>query len=304
MPIKQKGMTDKSFPSQGWQQFLTGRQGILDKYDQAKTHSVSHKVSTSHGNVAEAEFRKWLKNFLPIRYGVTSGYIVSQFTQDTMKMSHFDVIIYDALSSPILWIEDNSDYSHDGQSRAIPVEYVKGVFEVKSSFNKRTVVDALTHIRELSPLYIQIDKPNEQYKRYLPINFFCGLIFIELHKKYEFEKSALLELMKIRDIRGYYSSIILRGEGRKPTTTCKIDTMLTNQPINDFTNMTDCSMLKNFLCLNTQKVEENLYSWVHLTWQDLNFSTFAFDILALLNETYQFGKRSSFYAFGDSNWKI
>ena len=299
-------MTNKSFTSQGWQQFLTGRQGILDKYDQAKIHSASHKVSTSHGNVAEAEFRKWLKDFLPIRYGVTSGYIVSPFTQDTVKMPHFDIIIYDALNSPILWIEDNRDHSHDGQSRAIPVEYVKGVFEVKSSFNKRTVVDALTHIRELSPLYIQIDKPNEQYKRYLPFDFFCGFIFIELHKKYEFEKSALSELMKIIDIRGYYGSIILRGEGRAPTTTCKIDTMLTSHPhpIDGFPDMNDYSMLTNFLWTNSQKVEENLYSWIDLTWQDLNFSTFAFDLLALLNGTYQQGKRSSFYAFGDSSWII
>lgn len=295
---------DMPFPSQGWRQFLVGRKDILDKYDKAKVYSEGRKVQTYHGVAAEAEFRNWLENFLPKRYGVTSGYIVSQFVQDAIKRPHFDVIIYDALNSPILWIEADSDHSSAGQSRAIPVEYVKGVFEVKSSFEKRTVVEALTHIRELSYLYAQIDKPGERYKRYFPSDFFCGLIFVELHNQHASETPALSELMKTIDIRGYYGSVILRGEDRASTSTCKIDTIPSNQPINNHMDMNKSFMLKNFFWSDTIKIKENLYSWVRLSWEDFNFSTFAFDILSLLNGTYCPGKKSSFYVFGDSKWKV
>ncbi len=80
--------------SQGWKQFLTAKKEMLDSYDQARTHSKAHKVETYHGRVAEAEFRKWLTNFLPKKYGVTSGYIISQGISDVQRAPHFDVIIF------------------------------------------------------------------------------------------------------------------------------------------------------------------------------------------------------------------
>ena len=43
---------------------------------------------------------------------------------------HFDVIIYDELDAPVLWIEDTPDASPQGRSLAIPVEHVRGVLEV------------------------------------------------------------------------------------------------------------------------------------------------------------------------------
>jgi hypothetical protein len=65
-------------PNQGWKQFLTARDIMLAAYDKARVHSSKRQVQTEHGNVAEAEFRKWLIDFLPKRYGVTSGYVISQ----------------------------------------------------------------------------------------------------------------------------------------------------------------------------------------------------------------------------------
>jgi hypothetical protein len=49
----------------------------------------------------------------------------------------FDVIIYDALESPVLWIEDNPDNSSGGRSLAIPVEHVKAAPEATSHFLSR-----------------------------------------------------------------------------------------------------------------------------------------------------------------------
>ena len=178
--MKQKGDLKFEMPAQGWGQFLTARKEMLDSFDKARTHSRKHKVETSHGNVAEAEFRKWLGNFLPKKYAVTSGYIISPGVSDSEKAPHFDVIIFEHLNSPVLWIEDSPDKSEQGRSLAIPAEYVKGVIEVKSTFKNSTVKDALEHLRELKKLMSGVDLPDERYKMYLPADFFCGIVFFEL----------------------------------------------------------------------------------------------------------------------------
>ena len=89
-----------AFPSLGWKQFLTSRKEMLDAFDRAREKSKSHEVETYHGRVAEAEFRKWLTSFLPKKFGVSSGFIISPGLKDTEKAPHFDVIIYEQLESP------------------------------------------------------------------------------------------------------------------------------------------------------------------------------------------------------------
>jgi len=88
------------FPSQGWRQFLTSRHEILDAYDRAKERAKSHEVETHHGRVAEAQLRTWLSGFLPKKYGVTSGYIVSPGLRHDQKTPHYDVIVYDSQNFP------------------------------------------------------------------------------------------------------------------------------------------------------------------------------------------------------------
>lgn len=166
--------------TQGWKQFLSAKKEMLDKFDRAKEYAKAHKVEAYHGIVAEEEFRLWLSNFLPKRYGVTSGYIISQGQLEETRAPHFDVIIYDNIEAPILWIEDHSGLSRTGQSKGIPAEHVCAALEVKSQFNSTSVHEALIHLRELEPLYSSIDKPDERYKKYLPPKFFCGLVFFEL----------------------------------------------------------------------------------------------------------------------------
>src|SRR5688572_27344416 len=117
-------MADVDRPSSAWKQFLVGRRSILDEYDRALAHARTQPVQTHHGVVAEAAVRNWLATFLPKRFGVTPGYIRSQGMPEGHQSSHFDVIIYDALEAPTLWIEENSDKAEGGKSRIIPAEYV------------------------------------------------------------------------------------------------------------------------------------------------------------------------------------
>ena len=102
--------------TQGWHQFLGAKKEMLDAYDKAKDDAKAEEVQTSHGVVGEAYVRKWLRDFLPKRYGVTSGFIVSQGQTDKTKLPHFDVIIYDQIESPVLWIKASPDTKSDRKS--------------------------------------------------------------------------------------------------------------------------------------------------------------------------------------------
>jgi len=168
---------EPNLPIQGFTQFLTARREMLDNYDKAKTQSKKHKAATYHGNAAEAYFRKWLIDFLPKRYGVTSGYIVSQGLSNDDKVPHYDVIIYDQFEAPILWVEETPDHSKGGRSLAIPAEYVMAVLEIKSTLTTTSINKSIKQLEELKPLMIGLDHPSAAYKQFLPAQFFCSLIF-------------------------------------------------------------------------------------------------------------------------------
>src|SRR6266704_1510916 len=83
---------------------------------------------------------------------VTSGYIRSQAIEaedNVRQSSHFDIIIYDQLEAPTLWVEENRDKADRGRARIIPAENVGAVIEVKAAFNRTTVVDATARISQL-----------------------------------------------------------------------------------------------------------------------------------------------------------
>ncbi len=191
------------FPSQGWRQVLTARKKMLDAYDRARDQARSHAVETYHGNVAEAVVRNWLAGFLPKRYGVTSGYVVSPGMPSTERTPHFDVIIYDQIESPILWIEEDPDTSPHGRSLAIPVEHTRAVLEVKSSFSLKTVREATEHLEELLPLLQSCDLPTEPYKLSLPRTFCCGCVFFELRRDSANSDAALAAVVEGAKLRGY-----------------------------------------------------------------------------------------------------
>ncbi|MDN5285696.1 MAG: hypothetical protein JWR38_1970 [Mucilaginibacter sp.] len=291
---------------QGWQQFLTGLKDLLDSYDRARVYSKLHEVETYHGVVAEAQFRKWLSNFLPKKYAVTSGYIISQGLPDTEKIPHYDVIIYDCLESPILWIEDHSDVSEHGRSRAIPVEYVTAVLEIKSRFNSKTVSDAVNHLQDLKKLMESEDDENEPYKVYLPKNFTCGLVFFELKQENTTNIAALDKLCEAVDLKGFMGGIILRGEHRMDN--CSGALMLMVGDDDDGALKMNQSQKRNYANINMiNNVSTNSklifngdkkYHCFALLWRPSEFSTFAFNLIALMNGTYRSGFIPSFHGFG------
>jgi len=143
----------KNFILSGWSQFTTQKRKMVSDFGIFKEMSDNRPTETDKGKFAEALFRDWLEQFLPAKYGVTSGYIISQ--RDSFlprsalkgKLRHYDVIIYNRLDSPVLWTEISPDHSMSGRIRAIPAEYVHGVLEVKSTFNSKNISDAFKSVR-------------------------------------------------------------------------------------------------------------------------------------------------------------
>jgi hypothetical protein len=295
-------MTNKlkiNFPVQGWEQLLTSRKEMLDAVDQSRSKSKSHKVKVFHGKNAESQYRAWLINFLPKRYGVTSGYIISPGIPSKEKTPHYDVIIYDVLESPILWIENNPDTSIQGHSRAIPAEYVKCVLEIKSQFTSKNANDALKHLKELLPLMSNLDDPQDRYKLYLPRNFCCGLVFFDLQEKNQFSKAALNKIVDGHCLRNFIGGIILRGENHKKSFTGRLTLGGWEEPFKSTVKRKGASLLTTAFS-STVKITDQYHIGVSLLWSEPSFAQFGFDIISMMQGTYESGKLSSFYGMGSS----
>jgi len=215
-----RDLYDEQVGTIGWKQFIASKKGMIDKFDRAKEMDRAHKTSVFRGIVAESVFRAWLSQFLPKKFGVTSGYIISQCEPDLSKLPHFDVIIYDQLNSPIYWTEEVPGLNIIEQSKAIPIEYVHAVIEVKASLKAVSAKKAVKHLEELNPYLTDVDRPGAYPCRYLPENFYSAIVFFEdsddnRKKTYETISSWLLPSCKIR---GYLGGMVLRPNNQHPGT--------------------------------------------------------------------------------------
>jgi hypothetical protein len=124
---------DQCFGQPGWKEFHRNRKNILAEFDKIREQIENRPVKTAHGVGVEAYLRKWLAEFLPKKYSVTSGYIIPTLYNDAgVTLYHYDIIIYNVLEAPVLWTEGNEDNSEQGKYRAIPAEHVVAVYEVKA----------------------------------------------------------------------------------------------------------------------------------------------------------------------------
>lgn len=285
-----------TFP--GAKQIQAERNRILADYDRAKAASQSHKVPTYHGNAGESAIRDWLLRFLPERYGVTPGYIVAQ-TPGDQHLPHYDVIIYDKLNAPIIWIEDDTDHSPKGQSRAIPVEYVRGVVEVKATLTTAHAKKAIEHLAELSPYLLGFDEPNERYCKFLRSDFLSLVIFLELKESDAGSKESLDSLLSGQRLRGFGGALILRrgtdsqkSTGRFTVTTTQKDST------KEYPNIGKDLFAPFTFSQPTDAPGDDTKSIVGiLQWHSSQFTQFAFDLVAVLNGTYSTERLSSFYGF-------
>jgi len=224
---------------------------------------------------------------------------VSPGLKSTDKTPHCDVIIYDRLESPVLWVEDSPDDSSQGRPLAIPVEYVLAVLEVKATFSSTTVKKAMDHLDDLLPVMKGPDDPNERYKLHLPPTFRCGLVFFDLKREHQFSKLGLSRVNPSTELRGFFGGMILRGEGHSKPLTGQLSLTLSETPIMHNFGIKKKSLLE-YGFSETVQVADSQHQGAMLHWLEMNFSRFGFDLIAMMQGTYDAGRISSFYGLGAS----
>lgn len=192
---------DNCFGQHGWREFNRNRKDILSDLDKLLEQTASRPIQVAHGQGVEASIRKWLSEFLPKKYGVTSGYIIPDLYDESANLYHFDIIIYNQLEAPILWTEGNFDQSEQGKYRAIPAKHVVAVYEVKARLTKANITESLKKLNQ-----------TEGYTSQLNELFFCGIIFIDLKNSENEKESIIKELFKGTSIYGFDGGTILRFE--------------------------------------------------------------------------------------------
>lgn len=287
------------FFTSGWRQFLNSKIDLLRRFDSARIQSSVHEVEAFHGRVAEAEFRRWLSEFLPKKYGVTSGYIISPAKKSTeTKLPHFDVIIYDVLEAPILWIEGSPDASTQGHSRAIPVEHVCCVFEVKSQLTPKTISKGLEHLSDLKPLIQDVNQAGDR-RNYLRNRFCCGLIFFEIKKEHEYSNSILDNILIGISLGGFTGGIVLRGDGISEDQTGIIELNTSATPHQTTVKRGEESLImsSNIALGAFERNYSGGYLGSSIHWNRNFFANFSFDLIDRLQGSYEYGRRSSWYGF-------
>ncbi len=284
----------KFFIQSGWSQFITQKRKMVSDFSIFKEMSDNRPTETDKGRYAEALFRDWLVQFLPAKYGVTSGYIIQQM--DTVKprsalkgkLRHYDVIIYNRLDSPVLWTEISPDHSMSGRIRAIPAEYVHGVLEVKSTFNAKNIADAFKKLNELAPL-LGIDDINEPYKQYIPSDFYMGMIFFELPKKEQGKLQLLNKLMPANFLKGFFGGIILSAEGLDQRKTGRFRYIPVGSSPLSIAKVKGRTLIsvEGDIWSDSIEVSPGEHIVCMFGWSESNFSLFAFDLINVMNGTYR-----------------
>jgi hypothetical protein len=132
---------------------------LLARFREAE--AIQHRGD--RGESRELLLRAFLEEHIPRRYGVAKGEVV---TKSGDKSHSADVIVYDAMNSPVL-------YSNG--TKVLPIEGVYGVIEVKSTMTKAEFVDASKKIesfkrlapRDLSVIqtreYVTVHRPSRPF---------------------------------------------------------------------------------------------------------------------------------------------
>lgn len=181
------------------------RTKLLAEFDIAIKQGGDDPTKTEHGNVGEASLRNFLQKFLPKKYGVTKGHIITPDLEYAGPLEQWDVIIYDQLESPVLFVRERKGDSADAGERGIPVEYVKAVIEVKASFNKvaaERAVEKLLKLRQFERKKGAEGRP--------AIDIQASAIFFDMKLKNNQEYlDALAKFAKVGDMN-FASGLILR----------------------------------------------------------------------------------------------
>ena len=120
-------------------------------------------------------------------------------------------------------------------------------------------------------------------------------MFLELRDRDRRDCAALKELLRTVGKKAYFDSLILRGEGLDADDTGIITVARsTNSPPQNF-GPVGRDILSGHSISECDFMFGTYYGAILEFWPQ-NFAKYAFDLLALLNKTYEQGRKSSLHA--------
>ena len=117
------------------------------------------------------------------------------------------------------------------------------------------------------------------------------MLFFELRAADRNDIEALNLVRRIQLRRPFYGAVILRGESLHPDDTAIVQQYQSNEPVP--AEWTEAGLLHG--CGSDSVESSGRRVRAMLMWADVNFSIFAFDLLAMVNGTYRMGFASSFH---------
>jgi len=127
-------------------------------------------------------------------------------------------------------------------------------------------------------------------------------VFFDLNEEHQFSEAALAGLIEGVKLRGFFGGIILRGQGHKMDVTGKMLLTQSATPSESTIGKNKSSLL-NFGRTQSVKVTDNVHFGAMLMWSEFHFSQFGFDLIAMMQGTYEVGRISSFHGMGSSEWE-
>lgn len=214
------------------------RTKLLQEYDAAVAQAADDPVKTEHGVSCEAHFRSFLEQFLPRKYGVTKGYIITPDLDYAGPLEEWDIIIYDAMEAPVLFVRRTRDESERAGKRGIPVEYVRGVVEVKATFNKAMAEKATAKLLKLRQ-FLKLEDGTPKYgSTHLSSGFRAFAVFFETKvknsKEYADALGALAPFWQTDPLVQFSKALIIRGQSC-PEYSATVSYAMSGAP--DFTDM-------------------------------------------------------------------
>lgn len=117
---------------------------------------LQHNLEKGLGN--EQALRELLSWFLPKRFGVAKGKVANHEGDMSRQL---DVIIYDAIQCPTLFLDEN-------ENQILPVEGVYGVVEVKTTLTSSILEDAFINLESVYRLQPRVDCSTNDYLFHCP----------------------------------------------------------------------------------------------------------------------------------------
>ena len=120
--------------------------GLISKATEKLRHDFEYiRERNTHsgekGGETEVKVREFLNNHMPKRFHATAGFVIDI---DNQMSNHQDVIVYDALSSPV--------YRYEEHNQIVSSDAVASIIEVKSVLNKGHLANAYSKIAEVKRL--------------------------------------------------------------------------------------------------------------------------------------------------------